>query len=172
MPHKANPTHAILVRSAAIRAPGLVGTVFAAAAGHEHQRAAGAWHAEWEPLRELLSLTGGAALRLGAALDGVRVDPERMRTDLDLTGGLLLSESVAAALAPSLGRDQAHELVRECVQRATAEGQPFAVVLRDEPRVRKVLDDDALASALDPTHRTGSTDALIDRALEAHARRS
>lgn len=172
MPHKANPVDAILVRSAAIRAPGLVATLFATAAAQENERAAGAWHAEWMPLRELLSVTGGAVRRLAAALDGLRVDPERMRADLDLSGGLLLSESVAARLAPELGRDVAHELVRECAMRAAAEGDPFASVLRDEPRVREVLDEDALSEALDPASWTGSTDALIDRALAAHRCRS
>ena len=59
MPHKRNPVGSVLVRSAAVRAPGLVATVLSAAV-HEGQRATGAWHAEWSPLRELLHLAGGA----------------------------------------------------------------------------------------------------------------
>jgi 3-carboxy-cis,cis-muconate cycloisomerase len=152
-----------------VRAPGLVATLFAAAGAHENERAAGAWHAEWEPLRELLSLAGGASLRLSAALANLRVQPDRMRADLDLTGGLLLSESVAARLAPELGRDEAHELVRDCARRAADSGVSFASVLRDEPRVRSVLNDEALDAALEPTSWTGTTDAFIDRALALHA---
>ena len=172
MPHKANPVDAILVRSAATRTPGLVATVFTAAAGAEHERPAGAWHAEWETVRELLSLTGGAANRLCAALTGLRVDPGRMRSDLELTGGLLLSESLAARLAPSLGRDVAHDVVRECAQQAAAGEQTFAEVVRRDPRVRAVLGDDAIAAALMPESWLGSSDALIDRALQAHTHRS
>jgi 3-carboxy-cis,cis-muconate cycloisomerase len=171
MPHKSNPVDAVLVRSAAFRAPGLLTTLFAAAAAQENERAAGGWHAEWVPLRELVSVTGGAALRLGSALTGLRIDEERMRADLGLTGGLLLSESVAARLAPRLGREAAHELVQDCSRRATA-GHSFADVLRAEPRVREVLDDEELTAALDPAGWTGSTDALIDRALAAHATRA
>ena len=71
---------------------------------HEHERAAGSWHAEWQPLRELLRLTGSATARTAELLRDLRVHPDRMRANLDLTGGLVMSESVAARLAPSLGR--------------------------------------------------------------------
>jgi len=60
MPHKRNPVAAVACRACAARVPGLVGTVLTAMA-QEHERAAGAWHAEWEPLAELLRLTGSAA---------------------------------------------------------------------------------------------------------------
>jgi 3-carboxy-cis,cis-muconate cycloisomerase len=83
MPHKQNPADAVAVRSAALRAPGLLATLFTAAAQQEHERGAGAWHAEWEPLRDLLSLAGGSVMRLRAALTTATVDPERMRADLD-----------------------------------------------------------------------------------------
>ena len=53
MPHKQNPVDAVLVRAGAARVPGLVATLFAAAAP-EHERGTGAWHSEWEPWRELL----------------------------------------------------------------------------------------------------------------------
>src|SRR4051794_37900885 len=160
MPHKANPVDAILVRSVATRTPGLVATVFTAAATAEHERPAGAWHAEWETLRELLSLTGGATNRLCAALAGLRVDAGRMRSDVELTGGLLLSESVAAGLAPSLGRQVAHEIVRECARQAAAGEDTFAEVVRQEPRVQAVLDEEAIAAALGPGSWLGSVDAL------------
>jgi 3-carboxy-cis,cis-muconate cycloisomerase len=170
MPHKANPVDAVLIRSAAFRTPGLLATLFAAAGAQENERAAGAWHAEWLTLRELLSVTGGAALRLTAAVAGLRVDAGRMRADLELSGGLLMSESVAARLAPRLGRVVAHELVRDCARRAV--GQSFDAVLRADPQVRELLDDDEISAALDPAGWTGSTDALIDRALGARRRRS
>jgi 3-carboxy-cis,cis-muconate cycloisomerase len=165
MPHKQNPVDAILVRSAALRAPGLLATLYTAAGLHEHERAAGAWHAEWEPLRELLSLAGGSAARLAGLLPGLRVDAERMRADLDLTGGLLLSESVAARLAPRLGRAAAHDLVGECVQRVGRTGATFLDVLREDPSVREVLDEDDIAAALDPQRWLGAGNTLIDRAL-------
>jgi 3-carboxy-cis,cis-muconate cycloisomerase len=53
---------------------------------HEHERAAGAWHAEWAPLSEALALTGGAAAAAREMLDGLEVRPDRMRENLDLLG--------------------------------------------------------------------------------------
>ena len=81
MPHKRNPVAAISARACARQAPGLVGTLLAAME-HEHERAAGAWHAEWRPLRELLVATGSAAAWLRTCLQGLQVDPARMRANL------------------------------------------------------------------------------------------
>ncbi|WP_308259437.1 3-carboxy-cis,cis-muconate cycloisomerase [Pseudonocardia sp. H11422] len=84
MPHKRNPIAAVTARAAARRAPGLVATLLAAM-DHEHQRAAGPWHAEWETLADLLRATGGAAARLRVSLSGLRVHPEAMARGLALT---------------------------------------------------------------------------------------
>ena len=97
MPHKRNPVAAISARACARQAPGLVATLLAAME-QEHERAAGAWHAEWQPLRELLVATGSAASWLRTSLAGLRVDPERMRANLELPGGAPL-DGLAAAVA-------------------------------------------------------------------------
>jgi 3-carboxy-cis,cis-muconate cycloisomerase len=81
MPHKRNPVAAISARACARGAPGLVANLLAAME-HEHERAAGAWHAEWAPLRALLVATGSAAAWLRACLSGLEVDAERMRANL------------------------------------------------------------------------------------------
>ncbi|MHA6781548.1 lyase family protein [Pseudonocardia saturnea] len=81
MPHKRNPIAAVTARAAARRAPGLVAVLLAAMDG-EHQRAAGAWHSEWETLTDLLRATGGAAARLRVSLEGLSVHPERMAAAL------------------------------------------------------------------------------------------
>ena len=81
MPHKRNPVAAISARACARQAPGLVATLLAAME-QEHERAAGAWHAEWAPLRSLLIATGSAAAWLRTCLEGLEVDAERMRANL------------------------------------------------------------------------------------------
>jgi 3-carboxy-cis,cis-muconate cycloisomerase len=80
MPHKRNPVHAVLARACArlVRANASV----LSAAEHEHERAAGAWHAEWTALSEALAHTGGAAAAIRGCLDGLEVFPERMRTNM------------------------------------------------------------------------------------------
>jgi 3-carboxy-cis,cis-muconate cycloisomerase len=82
MPHKRNPVEAIRARACAGRAQAAAGLLIAGVAEHEHERAAGAWHAEWAPLSEALACTGGAAAAAREMLDGLEVHPERMRENL------------------------------------------------------------------------------------------
>ncbi|MEU6981842.1 3-carboxy-cis,cis-muconate cycloisomerase [Streptomyces sp. NPDC046324] len=161
MPHKANPVRATLVAAAARRAPHLAATLYGSLAA-EDERPAGAWHAEWEPLRELLRLVGGAARATAELASGLQVHAEAMRHHLDLTGGSIVSERLSAVLAPLLGRARAKELLTALARRARAEGRPLSELLAAVPEVKGV-DLDELA---DPTHYTGSAGTLTDRALE------
>ncbi|OLL72971.1 3-carboxy-cis,cis-muconate cycloisomerase [Pseudonocardia sp. Ae168_Ps1] len=86
MPHKRNPAAAVTARGAATRAPGLVATLLAAQE-QEFQRAAGAWHAEWETLTGLLRVAAGAASRLRTCLEGLQVHPDAMGRNLALAAG-------------------------------------------------------------------------------------
>src|SRR6204780_5831608 len=69
MPHKHNPVAAIAILGCTRQAPGLLATLVACAE-QELQRAAGAWHAEWETLSDLLRLTGSAAAWAGGLPGG------------------------------------------------------------------------------------------------------
>jgi 3-carboxy-cis,cis-muconate cycloisomerase len=168
LPHKRNPVVSVLVGAAARRVPGLVATLLGTMA-QEHERATGAWHAEWEPLGEVLRLVGGAAARTRALLDGLQVHPERMRANLEATGGLVMAESVAARLAGALGRMAANELVGRLSRAAAEAGKPLRDVLLVDQAVREHLDEAAIDQALDPSGWLGSADAFIDRALAAHS---
>ncbi|MCT4351558.1 3-carboxy-cis,cis-muconate cycloisomerase [Streptomyces sp. Je 1-79] len=161
MPHKANPVRATLVAAAARRAPHLAATLYGSLAA-EDERPAGAWHAEWEPLRELLRVVGGAARDAAELAEGLRVHADVMRRHLGLTGGLIVSERLSAALTPVLGRARAKELLTELARRTRAEGRTLAELLA-ETKELKELDLDGLT---DPTRYTGSARALTDRALE------
>ncbi|MFC4012627.1 lyase family protein [Nonomuraea purpurea] len=81
MPHKRNPALSVMIRSAALQVP--VYTQLLGQTG-EHERAAGAWQAEWLPLREALRLTGGAAETAAELVAGLRVFPERMRANIQI----------------------------------------------------------------------------------------
>jgi 3-carboxy-cis,cis-muconate cycloisomerase len=163
MPHKRNPVAAVSAVAAATRAPGLVSTVLGAMA-QEHQRGAGSWHAEWLPLRDLLGTVGSAVASLRDCLDGLEVDADRMRANLDLTGGHLLTERVTTALAHTLGRLAAHDTVTTASAEALASGRPLGEVL-----VENGIEADEVAALLDPATYLGSADAFVDRALDAHA---
>ncbi|MEV5976230.1 3-carboxy-cis,cis-muconate cycloisomerase [Streptomyces sp. NPDC052114] len=164
MPHKANPVRATLIAAAARRAPALAAVLYGSLAA-EDERPAGAWHAEWETLRDLLRLTGGAARDAAELAEGLRAHPEVMREHLDLTGGLIVSERLAAELAPLLGRARAKELLTRAARRTRAEGSALADVLAEEPDLKDV-GLTALAELTDPTRYTGSAGPLTDRALE------
>jgi 3-carboxy-cis,cis-muconate cycloisomerase len=93
-----------------------------------------------------------------------------MRANLDLTRGLVMSESVVARLAPSLGRTAAHKLLTKLGQAAIAGDTTLREQLVGDPGVRRVLTEDDIDAALDPARWLGSADTLIDRALDAQAR--
>jgi 3-carboxy-cis,cis-muconate cycloisomerase len=161
MPHKANPVRSTLIAAAARRVPQLAAVLYGSLVA-EDERPAGAWHAEWEPLRELLRLVGGAARDAAELTDGLRVHPDVMREHLDLTHGLIVSERLSAELAPLLGRARAKELLTEVARRTYAEGRPVAELLAGEPELK----DADLSALTDPARYTGSAGALTDRALE------
>ncbi|MFL4491204.1 3-carboxy-cis,cis-muconate cycloisomerase [Streptomyces sp. VTCC 41912] len=160
MPHKANPVRATLVAAAARRAPGLAAVLYGCVAAVD-ERPAGAWHAEWETLRDLLRLVGGAARDAAELVAGLDVHPARMRTNLDLTNGMVVSERLAVVLAARLGRPRARQLLAEAAHTVRAGGGGLADALADEP----ALTDLDLVSLADPTGYTGAAAALTDRAL-------
>ena len=134
----------------------------------EHERGAGTWQAEWETLPALLRLTGSAAAMLKELLEGLVVDPEKMGSDMDLTGGLVMSESVVAALSPALGLAHAQDLVETSARESVESGRPFRDVLLEVPAVADSLGSDGVDAALDPGSYLGVTAELIDRVLAAH----
>jgi 3-carboxy-cis,cis-muconate cycloisomerase len=168
LPNKRNPIAAVSAVACAERAPGLVATLLASM-GHEHERAAGPWHAEWLPLADLLRSTGSAVAWLRDCLDHLEVDAARMRANLDMTGGLLLAERVTTALAPTLGRLPAHELVERAARQAIGDRRrSLRDALLDIPEVTAHMSREEIEDALDPARYLGSANAFVDRALLAH----
>nr|WP_202478210.1 3-carboxy-cis,cis-muconate cycloisomerase [Streptomyces sp. SID5470] len=161
MPHKANPVRSTLIAAAARRAPQLAATLYGSMAA-EDERPAGVWHAEWEPLRDLLRLVGGAARDAAELTEGLRVNADTMRAHLDLTHGLIVSERLSAELAAVLGRPRAKQLLTDLAKRTYTEGLSLGELLAQEPGLKDV-DLDELT---DPARYTGSAGALTDRALE------
>jgi 3-carboxy-cis,cis-muconate cycloisomerase len=113
-----------------------------------------------------LAHTGGAAASLREALDGLEVNPARMRANLDAGGGLILAEAVVTALVEAgMARPEAHELVRAASMRATEGGRSLADELRDDARISGLLSSEQIDRAMDPAAYLGAADAFVDRAL-------
>jgi 3-carboxy-cis,cis-muconate cycloisomerase len=114
--------------------------------------------------------TGDMLARLVEVLKGLRLDPVRMRQNLDLGGGLIMAEAVMLDLGAAIGRQHAHDVVYDAAQAAFVEGRPFGVLLAEDPRVTTHLDQKAIEKLLDPTVYTGlCADMARDAAARARA---
>jgi 3-carboxy-cis,cis-muconate cycloisomerase len=172
MPNKHNPVASIAILGCTRQAAGLLATLVAAGE-QEHQRAAGAWHAEWEPLTALLRLTGSASSWAAELLSRLTVDTSRMAANLAATKGLPLAENLTSLLAGVMGAAQAHELVAEAGDRAVSAGLPLRDVLLSVPKLEDRLVSagitaEQIDAALEPVGYLGAADAFTAAALDAH----
>jgi 3-carboxy-cis,cis-muconate cycloisomerase len=158
MPHKRNPIGSAVAIACARRVNGCA-SVLTGSLVQEHERALGAWHAEWSALSQALALTGGAAAHIAEVLAGLEVDGERMRTNIDESTA---AEQAAFALTRRVGRAKAHELVGEAARIGSFRAGLAAAGLSDEE----------LEHVLDPTAALGSAEVFVDRALAFYEARA
>ena len=166
LPHKRNPVSCAVVLAAAQRVPALV-SVMLAAMVQEHERGLGGWHAEWETLPEICTLTAGALAHTIRTVEGLDVDAGRMAANLEMTNGLIVAEAVSMALAKHLGRQPAHELVERACRRSVDERRPLLAILDEDAAAREHVSTKDLQRLLDPRNYTGNAQAFVDRALSA-----
>ena len=100
-------------------------------------------------------LTGDILQRLIALFSGIQVFPDRMRRNLDLSGGLIMSEAVMLELGKQIGRQRAHDVVYDAAQASVVEGRPFRETLAEAEEVSARLSGEQLDRLLDPAHYTG-----------------
>ena len=164
MPHKRNPVGSAVVLAASIRVPALV-SVMLTSMVQEHERGLGGWHAEWETLPEICTLTAGALAHLSTVLNGLEIDSARMNANLEITHGLIMAEAVAVALAEKIGRMPAHRILEKAAKRAAENSQPFQSVLMEDAEVRPHLSADDIKRLLEPKNYTGSAEIMVDKVL-------
>ena len=166
MPHKRNPVAAASALGAATMAPQLAATILAAQV-QDHERSAGPWHAEWPTLPQLMLVTSGALAAVVDLAEGLDVDAARMRQNLDATHGLIMAEAVTFALAETIGKSDAHQLVESASKRAVVEKTHLREVLSADSRVAKHLTPQKIAALFEPMAYQGASQALIDRLLDS-----
>jgi 3-carboxy-cis,cis-muconate cycloisomerase len=164
MPHKQNPVRAVALIAASVRAPGLVATMLAAMV-HEHERAAGAWQAEWETLPELVELTLQSGETAALMLDDLTVDAERMRQNLQLNGGAAMAEALSNRLSEHVPRTEALFHVARLCRAAPRDGQPLMEVAAADPGLAQWLTRVEIERLLAPDQFLGSAPAFVDRVL-------
>jgi 3-carboxy-cis,cis-muconate cycloisomerase len=168
MPNKNNPVASVAILGCSRQVPGLLATLVASAE-QEYQRAAGAWHAEWQPFGDILRLAASAAAWGADLLGNLVVDAPRMAANLAATGGLPLAEQVTGLLADSLGRPKAHDLVAGAAAKAVGSGLPLRDVLLASPEVEQAgIAAEQVDAALDPAGYLGASAEFIDAALRIH----
>ena len=164
MPHKRNPStcEAVMGVSRAIKynvALMLESMVI------DHERDGAAWRSEWRALPEACLMAGGMLATMKYVISGLVVNVDKMRSNLDLLGGFLLSERVMFALADKVGKQSAHELVYEISMHGIEHGISFEQALMADKRVRDAMSETELRATLDPTTYVGLAPEIVDEVL-------
>jgi 3-carboxy-cis,cis-muconate cycloisomerase len=164
MPQKRNPISCCYIHACASvvrqHAAALMDAMIA-----DHERSTGPWEIEWIALPEAFLLASGALAQSRFLVEGLEVDEKRMRANLDMTNGLVVSEAVMMGLAPFVGREYAHDLVYDICRVALAQDRPLLDLLAAHPEVNKHLDREALARLCDPANYMGLSGVMVDRVL-------
>ncbi len=134
----------------------------------DHERSTGPWEIEWIAMPEIFLLAAGALNQARFLLEGLEVDPKRMRANLDITRGMIVSEAVMMGLGPYLGRQRAHDLVYDVCRKAITTGGSFLDLLVADPEISPHMGRDELAKLVDPANYLGQAGEMIDRVLAAY----
>ncbi|UXY11215.1 adenylosuccinate lyase [Kosakonia sp. ML.JS2a] len=166
MPHKRNP--AAIEGLASLTAPvrHSAGLIFESM--HvEHERDAMSWRAEWLALPEICLYLSAQLQNAQGILNGLTVNREKMRANLDIQAGLLLSERVMFEAGKTLGKQTAHHLVYTCAMTAFESGRDFKSVLAEQPEIAGAISGADLDSWLDPARYLGSAVEKVGDVLRA-----
>ncbi|MGT2413843.1 3-carboxy-cis,cis-muconate cycloisomerase [Acinetobacter baumannii] len=165
MPHKRNPVAAASVLAAANRVPALMSSIYQSMV-QEHERSLGAWHAEWLAVPEIFQLCAGALSRTGEVLQGFEVNAEHMQQNLECTNGLIMAEAVMMALAPKIGRLNAHHLVEAACKTAVAQNQHLFDVVSQLDEVKGQFSQEEIRNIFKPENYLGNIQQQIDAVLK------
>jgi 3-carboxy-cis,cis-muconate cycloisomerase len=169
MPHKRNPQLCQDALSITSEIRSLVPLALEAMQSeHEADHCPGT---QFEAITRASILTGDLLERIHLIGAGLRLDPQRMRSNLDLSGGMISSEAIMLELGKTIGRQHAHDVVYEAAQAAASQDKPFTELLASDPRVTAHLDRSAIDALLNPTGHTGLSAKLAHEQAEV-ARRS
>lgn len=164
MPQKRNPISSLYIHANAAVVRQHVAALLDAMV-EDHERSTGPWEIEWIVVPEIFCLSAGALAQARTMVAGLQVDPVRMRANLDLTKGLVVSEAVMMGLGPALGRQRAHDLVYDVCRAVIGGKGSFLDLLAEHPEIRPYLGREALAAMLDPANYCGLAGEMVDRVL-------
>jgi 3-carboxy-cis,cis-muconate cycloisomerase len=137
----------------------------------EHERGAlGQMHLEWTVIPDAFLLTSGALHHSRFILENLWVDAENMRKNLNLQGGLIMSEAVMMRLAPKVGKKKAHDLVYKLAGHATDKQITLKQALLANEEIMEHFDESGIDSLLDPLNYIGVAGEMVDKVLAKYSR--
>ena len=164
MPQKRNPISSCYIH-AAISVVRQHSAALMDAMVADHERSTGPWEIEWIVLPEAFCLMAGALKQSLYVLEGLEVDASAMRRNIEMTGGLVMSEAVMMGLGPYIGREYAHDLVYDLCRESLAKKVPLLELLAAHPEIARHVDRAALQRMLDPANYLGQSGVMVDRVL-------
>jgi 3-carboxy-cis,cis-muconate cycloisomerase len=164
MPQKRNPISSVYITATTSLVRQHVAALLDAMV-EDHERATGPWEIEWIAVPEIFSLAAGCLAQTRLVVTGLQVDAKKMRSNLDITKGLIVSEAVMMGLGPHIGRQYAHDLVYDICRQVVATGRPLVDLLAENREIAKHLDRAALEKLCDPANYLGQAGDMVDRVL-------
>jgi 3-carboxy-cis,cis-muconate cycloisomerase len=165
-PHARRPIAAATALACAGMAAPLAATLMSADA-HEHERAAGAWQAEWATFPALLLAVSGALAGVADIGEKLEVDNDRMRANFDTTLGLIMVEPVSLALAGKLGKPIADQVMEEAIRKALGDKRHLRDILGEDERVTLLMNPGEIARLFEPLSYQGVAQTFIERLVAA-----
>ena len=164
MPQKRNPISSVYITAQTAMVKQLVAALLEAQI-EDHERSTGPWEIEWIALPEIFMLSAGALAQTRFVVEGIQVNEKKMRENIDITKGLIMSEAVMMGLGDQLGRNYAHDLVYDICREVVKTGRPLIDLLAENEEIKKHADRKKLEALVDPANYLGVAGEMVDRVL-------
>ena len=164
MPQKRNPISSVYITAQTAMVKQLTAALLEAMI-EDHERATGPWEIEWIALPEIFMLSAGALAQTRFLVSGLQVNEKKMRANLDITKGLIMSEAVMMGLGDKMGRNFAHDHVYDICREVVKTGRPLIDLLVEDKEIAKHIDRAGLEKLVDPANYLGVAGEMIDRVL-------
>jgi 3-carboxy-cis,cis-muconate cycloisomerase len=164
MPQKRNPISSVYITAQTAMVKQLTAALLEAMI-EDHERSTGPWEIEWIALPEIFMLSAGALAQTRFLVEGLQVNEKKMRDNLDITKGLIMSEAVMMGLGDKMGRNTAHDVVYDVCREVVKTGRPLIDLLEENTEIRKYADRKMLEAMVDPANYLGVAGEMVDRVL-------
>ena len=164
MPQKRNPISSVYITAQVAMVKQLAGALLEAMI-EDHERATGPWEIEWLALPEIFMLAAGALAQTRFLVEGLQVNEQKMRDNIFITKGLIMSEAVMMGLGDKMGRNYAHDVVYDICREVVKTGRPLIDLLEENAEIRKHADRKELEKMVNPANYLGVAGEMVDRVL-------